>query len=116
MSRKVYGSYQQAQCPFCGKVALAKNEQGVPVCNTHKKSMLQDMKCVCGSWLDVRPGKYGAFALCERCGPMSLNKAYSMTGGPKEHKPEPKAKPKYAPKIKKDGRETVITSDELDFL
>lgn len=75
---KRYGESRVAACPFCGAHAYAKNEQGIPVCADHKDSSLADMKCSCGSWLDLREGKWGPFFLCEKCGPVNLNKALEM--------------------------------------
>ena len=119
--KKQYGDSKTEYCPFCGSTALTKNEQGVVVCLKHKNSSLQDMKCVCGTWLNIRPGKWGAYALCESCGPMNLKKAYEMNNGPREAKitsakPEPKQYNfQEKPKSKK-PREIVVRSDELDFL
>lgn len=74
MRKKVYGQSQMASCPFCGEDARSKNEQGVPVCRHHVRTQLPDLKCVCGSWLDIKESKYGVFYLCMNCGPVSQRK------------------------------------------
>jgi len=61
MARKTYGSYQQSTCPYCGSAAMSKNEIGLSVCKNHIKTDSLDIKCSCGSWLDVKEGKWGTF-------------------------------------------------------
>lgn len=80
MRRKVYGSYQQSKCPFCGKIATAKNKLGISVCRDHTKTEGLDIKCTCGAWLDIRDGKFGTFFLCENCGPISMSKGMEIAG------------------------------------
>jgi hypothetical protein len=75
---KRYGSYKIDSCPFCGKQSVTKNSQGVPVCIAHKKEELKDLKCVCGSWLDVKEGKYGAYFSCIKCGNVNFRKVLEM--------------------------------------
>jgi hypothetical protein len=71
---KVYGQSREDSCFFCGSRALAENVQGLPVCIPHKKAEVGNLKCVCGEYVDVKKGKYGAFFLCMRCGPLNLRK------------------------------------------
>ncbi len=73
--KKVYGEHSNSTCLFCNKVAITKNEQNVPVCKDHIKSILNDFKCSCGEYLDIRESKYGIFFICMNCGPVSLKKA-----------------------------------------
>jgi predicted RNA-binding Zn-ribbon protein involved in translation (DUF1610 family) len=75
---KQYGAGKKNDCPFCGKQATTKNSQKLPVCSAHKDSSLEDIKCVCGSYLDIREGKFGAFFLCDNCGPMNIAKGLEM--------------------------------------
>lgn len=82
MRKKVYGEYKVDKCPFCGSVATIKNPQGVPVCPAHKNEELENMKCACGSHLDIKEGKYGVFFLCRNCGPINLKKALDINGYP----------------------------------
>ena len=76
--RKVYGQSKENTCLFCGKQSTRANEQGVPVCNNHKNAILNDFKCACGEWLDIKQSKYGIFFVCINCGPVSLAKALSV--------------------------------------
>ncbi|MFT4282846.1 MAG: hypothetical protein ACMXX6_00285 [Candidatus Woesearchaeota archaeon] len=82
MKKKVYGSYKKEICVICGVSATAKNDQGLTVCQNHKKENLTDLKCVCGDYLDVMTGKYGAFFRCFNCGAINLNKGLEMNGYP----------------------------------
>ena len=75
---KRYGQSRINKCPFCGRDAFSQNSQKIPVCNEHKDNMLKDMKCACGSWLDMREGKYGVFYTCLSCGPVNMNKALEI--------------------------------------
>jgi len=75
--RKEYGNYREDDCPFCGKRALTMNQQGVPTCKEHSNRYLE-IKCVCGEWLDVRKGKFGAYFQCMNCGNISFKKGMSM--------------------------------------
>jgi hypothetical protein len=75
---KRYGHSKVDSCPFCNKIGTVKNNQGVSVCENHKNSAIQDLKCVCGDYLDLRNGKYGAYFNCMNCGNMNMNKVLSM--------------------------------------
>ena len=98
---KRYGQSRIDNCPFCGKVAVTKNKQGVPVCSSHKDDRLQDLKCVCGEWLEVNEGKWGAYFRCINCGNINFRKAMEMN-----------------PQIinKKEKKEITVTSDQVDFI
>ena len=107
---KRYGASKIDRCPFCDKQAVTSNPQGIPVCSDHKSEDLNDLKCACGDWLDLKKGKYGIFFNCMNCGSVSLSKALDMN---------PKAQPQ--PKIsasKKTSKptEVTVTSDDLDFM
>ncbi|MBI2572547.1 hypothetical protein HYV86_01695 [Candidatus Woesearchaeota archaeon] len=75
---KKYGEYQQKICGFCPKIATTKNEQGLEVCVYHVKQVMDDIKCLCGRWLEIRSGKFGAFFNCINCGNLNYNKAMEM--------------------------------------
>ena len=121
MRKKVYGSYRIDRCPFCGKQATTKNNEGVPVCLNHKENKLPDLKCICGDYLDLKAGKFGVYFTCLRCGNISWQKAKSYNEEifaklekgeePKEQKKEEKKKT-----IPSKPKEIVVTSDELDFM
>ncbi len=126
--RKQYGQSKIDKCPFCGKQATAKSSQGVPVCLAHKDSSIDNMKCVCGGWLDIKSGKWGPYFHCMNCGNINFRKGLEMnpdfakneSGKESKEKPSQKIeKNKPKPTNKKDKntkKETVVTSDELDFL
>lgn len=76
---KRYGESKKQDCPFCGKAALAQNMQGVPTCLAHKEQKLADMKCLCGSWLDLRQGDWGPYFNCTKCGNLSFSKGMARS-------------------------------------
>lgn len=102
-------------CPFCGRQAIAKNDQGIAVCVSHKDTELV-LKCFCGEPLDILNGKYGIFCNCLRCGNMSLKKAIEindiekpMPTLPKENKVERVIEKTEKPK------DITIRSDDPDY-
>ena len=122
---KRYGESKKQDCPFCGKKAITENSQGVPVCLTHKDASL-DLKCICGEWLDTKKGKWGSYFTCSRCGNLSFAKAMEANPGFRKKLENQKLpsknnsskqtpiKPHYKAE-KQSKKETIITSDELDF-
>ena len=104
MRRKVYGESKKEECIFCGSGALFMNGQGLPVCKDHKNRKLEDRKCICGEWLEIKKSKWGPFFACRNCGAISIKKAMEMDhGGFKLNK-------KY--REKNDSRNSV--SDNVD--
>ncbi len=75
---KRYGESKTNKCPFCEKDAFSQNKQKIPTCKDHKDTQLQEVKCVCGSWLDMKEGKYGVFFTCINCGALNLRKVLEM--------------------------------------
>lgn len=75
---KRYGDYKVERCPFCKKQATGQNSEGVPVCYEHKNSTLPELKCICGSYLEMRKGKFGVFFTCIKCGNINRNKAFEI--------------------------------------
>jgi len=76
--KKIYGESKINKCIFCDKYAVTKNIQNIPVCVNHKNSKLNDFKCSCGSYLDLKNGKFGVFFVCINCGIINLQKALSF--------------------------------------
>ncbi len=76
--KKVYGNYKIITCPFCDKQATSKNEQGIEVCSKHIKKNLEEIKCLCGSWLEPRGGKFGRYFNCLECGNINYDKAMEI--------------------------------------
>lgn len=123
--RKVYGQSKQESCAFCGGKAFSENSQGFAVCNAHKTKVMEDKKCVCGEYLDVKKSKWGAFFLCSKCGPISLSKANSAAIEEpgfklnKKYREEKKAVEKEIsnkPKPVNYEKDRVYTLDELEAL
>jgi len=75
---KRYGEYKVERCPFCRKQATATTPEGLPVCYEHKNESMPEMKCACGSTLEMRTGKYGVFFSCIKCGIVRKNRAFEM--------------------------------------
>ena len=112
---KRYGESMVDNCPFCGKIAIVKNKQGVPTCSAHKNEKLKEMKCICGSWLEFRKGKFGPYFFCIKCGNISFRKAIEANASSKNTQTSSKSTQTkrvstYAPK------EITVTSDQLDFM
>ena len=108
--RKRYGDSLINHCPFCGKSAFIKNKQGIPVCADHKKNELSNLKCACGSWLDIATGKWGPYFRCMHCGNISFRKGLDMNPSIAETGETKKVHEK------KEVKEIVVRSDELDFI
>lgn len=110
--KKVYGKSRIDKCPFCGRAATSKNDQGIPVCINHISETLPDMKCLCGEHLELRTGKWGPFFSCVNCGNISLSKALEMTGF-KMYDAGSKHKTLPGKRNSKPAKEINITSDDI---
>jgi len=115
---KKYGESRLDKCPFCSKQATAKNKQGLLVCLEHKEFVLPDIKCLCGSWLDIRSGKYGPYFVCINCGNINLKKGLEMLEYSKQNKikiqsQKTKQNPNFKPKQKKEKVHYRETKDEF---
>tara|TARA_Y100000310_G_scaffold333855_1_gene412281 strand:+ start:2303 stop:2725 length:423 start_codon:yes stop_codon:yes gene_type:complete len=75
---KVYGQSMVSSCPFCGKVATAKSEQGADVCSKHTKTQIVNAKCNCGDYIDLLSGRYGPYFNCLKCGNINYQKGLDM--------------------------------------
>ena len=110
---KRYGQSRVDTCPFCGKQGVTQNTQGVPVCLQHKNEKLSDLKCICGSYVDIKTGKWGAYASCMKCGNVNLKRVLEMNPAQKAQEKPPQQK---QPERKAEKKEITVRSDELDFL
>ncbi len=144
MARKVYGQNKADICVFCGARALAENKQGLPVCEPHRNNTFDDITCLCQAKLEIKKSKFGPFFVCPSCGPVSWKKGLEMRDGT-EFKLNKKFRVKAKETEKKiikgqiasekkrienqvaqktfirpiqnqQKKETVVRSDELDFL
>ncbi len=102
---KKYGQSRVDKCPFCQKNAITMNRQDVPVCASHKEEVLPDLKCFCGSSLEIMHGKYGVFFSCMKCGNMNLKRVLEF------NKLEPKA-PNAKSAEKNLPKEITVRSDD----
>ena len=103
---KKYGQSRIDKCPFCQKQATAMNSQKVPVCQSHKEEILGDLRCVCGSGLEVLNGKFGVFFSCVKCGNMGMNKVLEF------NKIKPSIKNENFPRSKSQSKEMTVRSDD----
>src|SRR3989338_499904 len=100
---KKYGQSRVDVCPFCRKQATFINRQKVPVCAAHKEELLDDLKCACGSPLEILHGKFGVFFSCIKCGNMNLKKVLEINAI------TAKSKSDFAPSMKKRDESKEIT-------
>ena len=112
---KRYGQSREDSCPFCGSRAIAKNKQGLNVCVNHKNESLDDIKCICGSYLDIRTGKFGPYFNCLNCGNINLKKGLEM----KEMKQFKVNRQQKAPVNKQETKDDFIVDagkyDKFDY-
>ena len=125
---KRYGQSKIDKCPFCGKQAITQNSQKVPVCLDHSKRDLPPLKCMCGEAMEMLNGKWGVFFSCMKHGNMNLRKALeinpinqpadSASSAPSRASSSTPARKTdaEAPRKEKERKETVVTSDELDWM
>ncbi len=115
-AKKQYGNYKVIRCPFCQGQATQKNEQGIEVCPKHVKSKFEEIKCTCGSWLEQRVGKFGAYFNCINCGNFNFQKAMQIKDITMKDAPtsttQEKPKPSYS---KPAPKEITITSDDVEY-
>ncbi|MBS3124149.1 hypothetical protein J4437_05980 [Candidatus Woesearchaeota archaeon] len=77
-AKKSYGQYKEVHCTFCEKMATQYTENQLPVCRLHLKGKMEEFKCLCGSWLEQRSGKYGPYFNCIKCGIVNYKKGMEM--------------------------------------
>lgn len=103
---KKYGQSKIDKCPFCQKQATVMNRQNVPVCASHKYEVLDSLKCVCGSTLDIMHGKFGVFFSCIKCGNMNLRKILEFNAI------KPKMQNQNIPQKTQSVKEITVKSDD----
>jgi len=119
---KRYGDYKVERCPFCRKQATGQNKEGVPVCHEHKNSTLPELKCFCGSYLEMRKGKFGVFFSCIKCGNINKSKAFEINDIGAMQSVSAKTSPKQEEKSganpdrkKQEPREIIVRADDPYF-
>jgi hypothetical protein len=100
--QKRYGQSKVLKCPFCNNTATTESSQGLPVCSNHKKNELPDIRCACGSWLEIKKGKWGAYFNCINCGNINLKKGLELSSNTKQKTDKSKA--------------TTIKSDDIGII
>jgi len=75
---KRYGESKIDACPFCGRQVTTTNQQEIPVCVKHQQSLMNEMKCICGEYLETRTGKFGMYFHCPRCGNVNKRKVFEI--------------------------------------
>ena len=124
-AKKQYGNYKTSNCPFCTRTATVKNEQGIDVCHKHVKSLMEEIKCTCGSWLEQRVGKFGPYFNCLNCGNFNYNKAmeikditmkksHNISNNITENKEIITNKLKEK-NVNSEKKEITITSDDVEY-
>ena len=114
-ARKVYGSYKLNKCPFCGRFATQKNEQGQEVCYQHIKTVLEEIKCTCGRWLEPKTSKFGNYYHCTNCGNINNQKAQEMKSINPEKSHSIMKEIAVPEVVKTKPREITITSDDVEY-
>ena len=72
--RKEYGMSKFETCPFCDRQAITKNNQGMLVCSKHINEEFNNLKCICGLFVDMKKSKHGVYFSCPQCGNMNVRK------------------------------------------
>ena len=80
--KKNYEEHKVSRCPFCNGPAITRNSQKIPVCTKHKNDELVDLRCKCGSFLDVKIGKFGPFFICVNCNIVKFKVGLEINGYP----------------------------------
>lgn len=111
-------------CPFCGKISITQNAQGVPVCQAHKERNLENIKCACGEYLEVLSGKWGPYFRCLNCGNINFKKVMAMNpqnSTTLSSNPSTKSQSSFSSNSqqnthKRAPKEIWITSDQVDII
>lgn len=114
---KRYGESRNSTCPFCTRIATQKNEQGVEVCFQHTKERLEEIKCICGSWLEQLSGKFGPYFNCLKCGNINFKKGWEMkeAQGNKARAVTIEVDKQVPRKNDQEQHETTITTDDVEY-
>ncbi|MEK6938371.1 MAG: hypothetical protein AABX04_04975 [Nanoarchaeota archaeon] len=124
---KRYGESGSDKCPFCSKMATTRNNQEIPVCKGHTTAILNEMKCICGEYLESHVGKWGLYFRCLKCGNVNKKKVFeinqvkdvSKIDFDKEEKTEFRTERKEPSKRvyeeKSERKEITITSRDTDW-
>jgi hypothetical protein len=114
---KRYGESRIDKCPLCGSQATTINTQKIAVCPKHKTSVLEDLKCVCGEYLETKVGKFGVYFNCLKCGNINLKRALEVNppksdAGHDNRASGPREPATDSRKEKQRPKETIVRSDD----
>ena len=117
---KRYGESKIEECPFCGKQSTTTNSQDIPVCPKHKDSLMNEMKCICGEYLETLRGKWGLYFRCPKCGNVNKRKVFEINvvrdvSGTNFDNPVSTSSTKRAEEPRREPREITITSRDTDW-
>lgn len=112
---KSYGNYKKTICPFCERTATHKNEQGLDVCHLHLKKRLDEFKCLCGSWVELRVGKFGPYFNCIKCGNFNYNKGMEIKSATEKKFGKVEVEKKPAIKKEHKPKEISITTNDVEY-
>ncbi|MFH0701573.1 MAG: hypothetical protein V2A62_04000 [Candidatus Woesearchaeota archaeon] len=121
---KRYGESKIEECPFCGRQSTLKNQQDISVCAKHKDALLNEMKCICGEYLETCSGKWGLYFRCQKCGNVNKKKIFEINQvkdvskidfDKEENKTESGTVKKQQKKIYSEPKEITITSRDTDW-
>jgi len=107
---KRYGEARSDNCPFCERQSITQNEQGIPVCKQHQNSILNEMKCLCGEFLETCTGKFGLYFRCVKCGNINKKKVFEINPN-REYKEAPfKSETIFSTELKKENLQKSTSS------
>ncbi len=112
---KKYGFSKTEKCPFCQLQATRKNEQGIFTCMKHAKEQLADIRCLCGSWLELCSGDYGPYFRCMKCGNRSFKKVMENAQAIIAKKETGTRLPMEKKEMIKQRREIIITTKDVEW-
>ncbi|HLC81766.1 MAG TPA: hypothetical protein VJH68_03845 [Candidatus Nanoarchaeia archaeon] len=114
-AKKKYGSYKTPACAFCQRMATHKTNFGLETCQQHSKNSLPEIKCICGSWLEQKSGRFGPYFNCPKCGNVNFKKGLELKElTAKKAITETKIIPPEK-LVLKEKKEITITSEDLEY-
>ncbi len=99
---KRYGEARSDNCPFCDRQSITQNEQGIPVCKQHQNSILNEMKCLCGEFLETCTGKFGLYFRCIKCGNINKKKVFEINPNREYKEISSETKREYSTELRKE--------------
>ncbi|MCB9361851.1 hypothetical protein H6504_00305 [Candidatus Woesearchaeota archaeon] len=79
--RTTYGESKIDSCAFCDKQGIYTNSQNLRVCKDHTHSIMKDVQCICGKYMELKKTKNSAFFVCPDCGPQKIQRLKEFQTG-----------------------------------